>query len=521
MTTRKSRTATAVIGVLLSMTIAAPASAAAVPESGRVPPADWKPCGEGNRFDCATVRVPLNYAKPKGPKIGIAVARLRARNPGARIGSLLINPGGPGGSGVRFTFNAETRFSAKLLERFDIVGFDPRGVGASNPVLCDAALLDRYPSTYPATRAEFDAFRAYNRELSTNCRANTGPLFDHVDTISAARDMDMIRAALGERKATFYGVSYGTQLFSQYLELFPGSVRAMTLDSNSEHSETSPLAMIRNYSREFEKAFRQFALWCRRTPGCALGDQDARVVLDELSRRAGRGELTDPDDPTRKLAPVDLTNRMFSELYRPRGWPAAAAWLAALQAQPPGVGGTRAAPPDQLVPFAYQTIVCQDWGWGKVTYPLVERIRRQSAAVAPHTGISPFWSDVIGCVDYQVKVRNPQRPLKVRGAPKILLTNSRYDVATAYFSARRMAAQIPTSTLLTYDGVGHGDYWLSQCAQDAIDTYLVSLQTPPAGTHCAAVWPTVGPQAKDTPELSPPWLIPGVGGGPSARPTVH
>ncbi|MGI5324052.1 alpha/beta fold hydrolase [Actinomadura nitritigenes] len=194
---------------------------------------DWKACGDDGKAQCATLRLPVDWAHPDGPTFGLAIARRKALDPAARIGTLVFGPGGPGDSGVQRITTGMSRFSERLRQRFDIVSFDPRGIGASNPVTCSAALLAERPDPNIKSRKDFDATLAYNKRLRDDCRERTGPLYDHADTMSTVRDVDAIRAALGESKLSFHGSSYGTLLGAEYAETYPGRVRALVRRASS------------------------------------------------------------------------------------------------------------------------------------------------------------------------------------------------------------------------------------------------------------------------------------------------
>ncbi|MGR4850175.1 alpha/beta hydrolase [Streptomyces sp. LARHCF252] len=493
---------TALFGQLMTGTaVAAPAAEvkAETPLAGLPGRIAWAPCespsGEGS-FECATVEVPVDWKRPNGARFDLALARHRATDPARRIGSLLVNPGGPGGSGVNFTFMAPDSFSPELLERFDIVGFDPRGVGRSNPVVCDEDRINAQNALlYPDSASSFAALRKANRALGENCRDLTGPLADHMDTGSVVRDMDAIRTGLGERRITYYGVSYGTAIGQQYAERYPHRVRAMTLDSNMDHS-LGPWGFQKTETIGVEESYGQFADWCARTPSCALHDRDARAVFDTLYKRAEAGELVEPGDPPQKVTPEDLQSAALGNMYDPAGWFGFAQALADLDAGAPAAARSvrKYGEPTE---YPFNSVMCQDYDFGVSSYRTLARFQRELGRLAPVTRFSTLgWTVQTGCQDWPSEVNNPQRRLDVDGTPPILMTNSRYDPATPHSWGANAAKQIGREAVfLTYDGVGHGDYWLSPCARDAIDTYLVTLKTPRKGTHCPAVWPT-GPSVQ-------------------------
>jgi pimeloyl-ACP methyl ester carboxylesterase len=490
--------ATALFGQLLAgMSVAAPSVQTSSP--GQIA---WTPCEPPSgksvsaTFECATIKVPVDWKQPNGATIDLALARHLATDPERRIGSLLINPGGPGRSGVDFAFKAPAAFSAELLARFDIVGFDPRGVGRSNPVKCDQDLLNaQRKAIHPDSDSSFAAFRKGNRALGESCRHLTGRLVGHVDTVSVVRDMDAIRAGLGEKRISYYGVSYGTLIGQQYAEHYPNRIRAMTLDSNMDHS-LGPWSYQKTETVAAEESYGQFADWCARTPSCAIHDRDARALFDSLYKRAEAGELVLPGDSPQKATTLDLQDIVVSAMYTPSSWFELAQTLKDIDAATPAAARSVRKHGDPT-PFAYYPALCQDYEFNLASYAALARQERALARLAPVTRLSSLgWTDVVGCQNWPTKVTNPQHRLRVNGTPKLLVTNSRYDVATPYPWGINVARQLGReAAFLTYDGVGHGDYWRSPCARDAIDTYLITLQTPRTGTHCSAVWPTA-PSAK-------------------------
>lgn len=460
---------------------AVPGTATAAAPRGSVV---WEPCVEEgadlpDRLVCATLTVPVDWARPRGATFELALAKLPAADPARRIGPLFVNPGGPGGSGVNMVYGAEETFSAELTDRFDIVSFDPRGQARSRPVLCDLDhVVAQDALLFPRGSAEYRRLRAANRTLAEGCRDLTGPLVGEVDTASVVRDMDAVRAAIGEPRISYYGVSYGTMIGQQYAELFPKRLRALVLDSNMDHSQD-----IWSYQKweavAMEESFLQFAAWCDRTPACALHGEDVPAYYDELYAKAEAGAL--------EVTTTDLTWWIFGSMYDPVAWFQLAADLR-------DAGAGRGEP----VELGYRPVMCLDFHFDVGSYGRVAGIEKALRKYAPHTRLNPLaWTDLTGCQNWPGRVTNPPHRLQASPAlPPILITNSRYDVATPYQWGRDLARQLPSATFLTYDGVGHGDYWLSPCARAAIDTYLLTRVTPPRGTHCPAIYPTEPPAAR-------------------------
>ncbi|GAA3053870.1 peptidase [Actinokineospora globicatena] len=472
---------------------------------GRV---DWAACPERADAECATVRMPINWQKPRGEKFDLAVARRKATDPRKRIGVLVINPGGPGGSGVDFALGAEQFFSEEVRARFDIIGFDPRGVARSQPVKCSLDVVQRQPSLFPANQREFDALAAYNRELAADCRAQTGPIFDYVDTKSVVRDIDALRVALGERKINYFGVSYGTRIGQQYAEEFGRNLRAMVIDSNMD-----PSAKIAQFgataAATAEDSFTEFVRWCERTTSCALHGKDVAKWWDELLLRADRGEVHDPSEPSRVITSQEITNAAFGTFYGP-DWALLASALASLDvpATPrPAVAGT------EYVENPFTSVFCQDWDFRVRDHREVAGLVATANRLAPHMRGSVLGhATTIGCIGLP-KPPNPQHRLNITDAPKILMLNAVHDPATSIdwaVSAHRQSRD--TTVLVTYEGWGHGVYPRSDCTKGISDTYLTTLRTPRDGTRCAAVEPPVGPAIASTGLPRPTGPFPGVPG---------
>ncbi|QKG24299.1 alpha/beta hydrolase [Actinomadura verrucosospora] len=466
----------------------------AAPAAARSPAVDWKACGDDGKAQCATLRLPVDWAHPDGPTFGLAIARRKALDPGARIGTLVFGPGGPGDSGVQRVTKVEggiDRFSDRLRQRFDIVSFDPRGIGASNPVTCSAAVLAARPDPIIKSRREFDATVAYNEKLRDDCRKRTGPLYDHADTMSTVRDVDAIRAALGETKLSFHGSSYGTLLGEEYAETYPGRVRALVLESVDDHSIRSAQPFLESEMAAAQDSFDRFAAWCDRTASCALHGRDVRAVLRDLRERAARGELADPQTPGRALTEFELLVVTYKTFYGP-DWAKLASLLSALEAtkpvHPAQAAPATAAPAEGTGTDNFTAQFCSDWNLPVRDYNEFARISRRTERIAPDMhGTRPLMA-VTTCLGWPKPVANPQHRLKVRTAAPILLANAVHDPATPYAWARSVARQIgPKATLVTYAGSGHGSYGRGPCMQDAIDGYLISLKVPARGTVCPAV----------------------------------
>ncbi|MFG2550965.1 alpha/beta fold hydrolase [Streptomyces sp. NPDC048581] len=449
---------------------------------------DWKPCSQDATAECGTLRLPIDWARPSGGTFDLAVARRKATDPDRRVGVLLVNPGGPGDSGVDFAVRrAPSHFSGDIQERFDIVGFDPRGVGGSNPVKCSTKLLDQRPSAYPRNQAQFDELAEYNRALRQDCRRHTGPLFDHADTLSVVRDMDALRAALGEKKLNYFGHSYGTLIGEQYAEEYGDRIRSMALTANIDHSLGTREFLVSSAAAA-EDSFHQFVRWCDRTSSCALHGRDVTAVWDGLLARADRGEVPDPGSPDRALTANDITLFAFKAFYGP-DWDELATYVAGLDAQKPSER-SGSAEPRQVDPQTkaepFHAVFCQDWRIRPKDHREYAKLTQAELRAAPHMRGTPrVHAAVAGCIGWPDEVNNPQHRLRITEAPKILMLHSRHDPANHFAWAANVHRQTrATTVLLPYEGAGHSVYGRSDCTRDAVDDYLTELRLPRAGSSC-------------------------------------
>jgi pimeloyl-ACP methyl ester carboxylesterase len=446
----------------------------------------WQPCPEDAQVQCATMRVPADWSVPYGPAATLTVARRAATDPAHRIGVLLVNPGGPGGSAVDFTLNAPSFFSAAVRARFDIVGLDPRGVGRSSPVLCSQNLVDAVPSPLIETEAQYAATIAYNRRLAADCAARTGPVFAHVDTISVVRDFDALRVALGERQVSFYGASYGSLIGEQYEQLYPERLRALVLDSVMDHSATLDDFLTRETDAA-QDSFAQFTAWCARDRRCVVRGQDIAGLWARLMADARAGRLENPYDRPRKMRLSDLLAAAFAAFYDPQ-WYSFAYYLRDAAGQATGRG---APDPADVTDHSFPAVFCADWSLPVTGFADYQAKLRALAVRAPQMLASPLAiSATAGCLGWPTAPANPQRALTPSRMGPILLVNARHDPATSYLWARHVAEQLgPQATLFTYDGWGHVAYNRSTCISDVVDRYLIDRVRPAPRSTCPPVEP--------------------------------
>lgn len=491
---QRLRRAAVIVSALLTLTTAAVPVATAEPKREIV----WAPCAENPAASCGTIELPVDWSQPDGARFELAVAKVPATDPARRVGALFVNPGGPGGSGVSMALNSASVFTAELRSRFDIVGIDPRGVARSHPVVCSRTALDRPGDTLlPRSDAEFDALLAYNRQLAEDCRQQTGPLFDHVDSVAVARDLDAVREAMGERLLNWYGVSYGTLTGQMYAELYPKRIRSLAQDSNMDHS-LSTWPFLLSEAAFVEDSFRQFVAWCDRSTNCAAHGEDLDAIWSSLLERADAGTLVDPADG-HVVTAWELLGTTEFFFNRPRWTELGQLWAALHDGTTPPLSVRtvlRALRPvaddEELVPDV-RAQFCEDWTVSIDSFRELDSLWRVSQRVAPNMRTSSnALGAIVSCLGWEGSVNNPQHALRVSGAPRIVMLNGKHDPATGYGWAINVERQLrPQAVLVTYEGAGHGAYRRNDCTRGVTDRYLIDLTVPAKGTTCPASDPAI------------------------------
>ncbi len=458
-----------------SPTARPPSSSAFVPE-----PLSWERCRDD--LDCATLVVPLDHDDPDGPTVEVSVARRPASDPDERIGTLLVNPGGPGASGLGFI--AEGTPIPGLDERFDIVAWDPRGVGASSGLGCETAVAPfRDLDPGPDDDTEQSALDDAANEVADGCSAPGAPAADlaaHLDSTVAARDLDVLRRALGEEQVSFLGYSYATLIGLEYLRLFPERVRAMALDGVVDPAQ-SLTELLGDQTDAIDREITDGLTACAAAGDCELDDPlasydqlAAQVEVEPLPSRAG-----DDVDPGR------LAFAAIAATYQGDGIVRLGAALAE------GVGGDGTALARLADGYAigdddfaaYVATLCVDGPYPEGA-AAAEAFADELAARSPRFGAAVA-NEVLPCAFWSVEPGRVPAPLDpAPGLPPVLVVGTTGDAATPYAAAERLAATLPGNVLLTYDGPGHTASTKNRCVADTVADYLVELRLPPVGTVC-------------------------------------
>ena len=458
--------------------------------SERTGSVDWKPC---DGLECASLSVPLDYTRPNGPHITLALARLPAT--GTRKGVLFTNPGGPGASGIELLRAATDVFPSEIRSAFDLVSWDPRGVGASTPVRCVDDLdgffaVDRDPTSPAAVAANVAAAHAFVE----GCQRNSGNLLPYLSTASTVRDLDTIRAAMGEEQISFVGFSYGTYIGALYADRFPQRVRAMVLDGVVDPALSYADTAI-DQARSFDDDLNAFFRHCRADTKCAFarGRDPAVAYADLAATIAAEPEPATVDGEHRTLGPGELDIGVASALYA--GTDGYATLADALAQAGRGTGDGILALSDVYTgrdtggkysneTAAFYATSCVD-APAPPTVAATQQLAARAAKVAPHFGPSTVWLG-LPCTFWPVPPQGKVAPIRARGAPPILVIGTTHDPATPYAWAQSLARELVSGRLLTSDAASHTSYGRgNQCVDGNADRYLLELQLPAAGTRCA------------------------------------
>ncbi|AZM46964.1 proteinase [Streptomyces sp. WAC 06738] len=457
----------------------------------------WTECDDAPGFDCTTLRVPMDYAEPDGGDLKLAVARKEAEDPGERLGSLHVNPGGPGASAIEFMENfAGIGYPADVRARYDIVAMDPRGVGSSQPVKC---LTDKEFEAHtqvdqtPDDEGEVEALTASFDRFAQGCAKRAGDLLGHVSTEEAARDMDVFRGVLGDKKLTYVGASYGTMLGATYAGLFPQRAGRLVLDGAMDPSLTSRQLNL-DQNAGFTTAFDSFAEDCVQRSDCPLGTGSAEEAGAQLRDFLDRLDAKPvPTGEQRKLGEPLATMGVLMAMYQEDFWPQLRDSLTDAMERKDGSGLLALADmyferePDGSygsMMYGFAAVNCIDQPPPFETPADVEKLVPDFEADSPVFGRDFAWA-ALNCADWPVTATGEANRIEAAGTDPILVVGTTRDPATPYVWAESLAAQLEEGVLLTYEGDGHTAYARGNgCIDDAVGTYLLEGTPPQDGKRC-------------------------------------
>ncbi len=451
----------------------------------------WTSCGSG--FTCGSFWVPLDYDKPNGPAITIKAKMNPADDQSTKLGSLFIDPGGPGVSGVDYV--GQAHYDQPLTNAYDIIGFDPRGVGSSTAVNCVSdSQLDAYVASdpEPQTPAEVTQLQKIWSAFTAGCVANSGPLLQHVSTVEVARDLDVMRAVVGDKKLNYFGASYGTYIGANYAALFPEHVGRMVLDG-----AVDPLAKPHqtdlNVAAGFETALTAYLGYCVDQGDCPLGDSvsAARQSVIDLLNKVGSAPMqtsTPGRDLTQGLAFYGIVLPLYSRSF----WP----YLTqAFQQTDNNDGSLMLALADSYTGRQPDGSYSSNELEAQVAVNCLDNPEHESVAQIEADGaqfdkVSPVFGPVAAwfpysCSNWPVKRIQPQPDYAAKGAPPIVVVGTTRDPATPYEQAVNLAKELDSGVLLSRNGDGHTAYDSgNSCIDDAIDSFLADGTVPANHTMC-------------------------------------
>lgn len=473
----------------------------------------WAKCDPVFRWfpatvQCGNLSIPVNWDKPDGEMFDLGMVKLSRPSSATaeKLGTLFVNPGGPGSSAARYiaSLNSARGPSADLLQSYDLIGVDPRGLGLSAPIRCDSAIWNERASLFPQTKEEYDHLVDKNKRLGESCIERTGELMNHLDTIAVAKDHEAVRVALGEGKFNYLGMSYGTQIGAQYAELFPKKVGAMVLDGVLQHSQAESMNILAE-GMAYETALSSFFDWATTSPNSILKGQDVRKLWNDMLKNATSTSLPAPscNSPAYDCH-MNVTAdefRLNAERFFLSGSEDSKSWFATvLYSASEGFAedlstkmAHEATEEGYILPVIFiessryisVASACQDWSPRLSSFEDMQAKMRIAEVYTPFTqGASQSWAVQASCIGWPAPVTNPPAKLDIDTGSEnpILIVSSTRDPSTSYAWAVGMLEEIKSGVLLTRDGEGHTSWGLNGETTKAINKFLLTREVPAQGT---------------------------------------
>ncbi|MFJ9048322.1 alpha/beta hydrolase [Streptomyces bacillaris] len=457
----------------------------------------WKRCEASApaEFQCATIQVPLDYRAPGGKRLDLAISRIKSTAPGKRHGVLLSNPGGPGGPGIYMPLALQEELPASVTQKYDLIGFDPRGVGQSSPVSCNLT-LEEEDWLRPYKKETYTKDVAWARKVAEKCRAKSGSVLPHITTRNTARDLDVLRAVLGEKKLSYLGYSYGTYLGAVYTQLFPGRVDRFVLDSAVDPARAWR-GMVQWWAEGAEPAFDRWTEWAAaRSETYGLGNTPKKVdrTFWELIARADRKPI---EFDGMKLTGDDIRGGMRGAVFSPKsateafvelkkaadGQPASAEKATALTGATESARKAAGVPDDNMT-ASFWAVVCGD---NSAAWPRNPERYRQDAIAdkGRYPLFGDFASSIKPCAFWNTSV---EPATKVNNKVGSLIVQNEWDSQTPLPSAQALHTVMKRSKMVTVlGGEGHGVYPSGNaCTDGTVTGYLLTGKLPAKDVACRA-----------------------------------